>query len=355
MIDKYSLLPSYSAVDMQTHSIQSGNLDQRSKQASSIEESVIFNSSSFDSSVVKSTLYKAILRNAIWLLGILPWLFSVIDLGHTVFTQGRTTPANIARFLTAMFLFGGWLYLKPSNNKRNEQEVAFQGHKLQNDDTSSIHRPHHLNRVDARMMELQRHHLIGREYVLPFPYLCQIYHLLNLKHLETVHSFSLSNLKVLGVDKYQPTVTGGKLRFQTALDSPFNILRLWRQDTVEVDLTLHTPFTVELQVPVHDQKTINVIFNVVPLGEEEHKLCVDIYSNLPWSKPILRFLLEFATTLTLLEDLPYLRVLTQKQSKGNLVHSNQLMNRKQSQHSSMQLYYRYLSLYKSTLSFQTKE
>lgn len=324
---------------MPTHSIQSENLDP----------------SSFDSSVVKSSLYKAILRNAIWLLGILPWAFSVIDLGYTVFTQGRTTPANIARFVTAMLLFGGWLYLKPSGHKRNEQDVAFQGNKLQSDPISSIHRPHHLNRVDARMMELQRYHLIGREYVLPFPYLCQIYHLLNLKHLETVHSFSLSNLKVLGVDEYQPTVTGGKLRFQTALDSPFNILRLWRQDTVEVDLILHTPFTVELQVPVRDQKTINVIFNVVPLGEEEHKLCVDIYSNLPWPKPILRFLLEFATSLTLLEDLPYLRILTHKQSRGNLVHSNQLMNRKQSKNNSMQLYYRYLSLYKSTLSFPTNE
>jgi hypothetical protein len=323
---------------MPTNSIQSGNPD----------------SSSLNSSVVKCSLYQAILRNAVWLLGILPWVFSVVDLGYTVFTHGGTTPANIARFVTAMFLFGGWLYLKPSSNKRIDEDVAFQGHKLQSHNISSIHRPHHLNRVDARMMELQSYHLIGREYVLPFPYLCQIYHLLNLKHLETVHSFSLSNLKVLGVDEFQPTVTGGKLRFQTTLDSPFNILRLWRQDIVEVDLILHTPFTVELRVPVRDQKTINVIFNVVPLGEEEHKLCVDIYSNLPWPKPILRFLLEFATSLTLLEDLPYLRVLT-AHKQSNLVDSNQLMNRKQSKNDSMQLYYRYVSLYKSTLSFQTNE
>lgn len=317
---------------MPTNSMQPENLD----------------SSASDSSGVKCSLYQAILRNAIWVLGIVPGLFYVVDLGYTVFNQGGTTAANIARLLTTVFLFVGWLYLKPSNNKPTDQEVAFQGQK--NISSSSICRPHHLNRVDTRMMELQKYHLIGREYVLPFPYLCQIYHLLNLKHLETVHSFSLSNLKVLGVDKFQPTVTGGKLRFQTMLDSPFNILRLWRQDTVEVELTLHTPFTVELQVPVRDEKTINVIFNVVPLGEEEHKLCVDIYSNLPWPKPILRLLLEFATSLTLLEDLPYLRLL-KAHKQGSLIPSIQRYNPRKSKNDSMQLYYRYVSLYKSTLSF----
>lgn len=315
---------------MPTNSIQSGN------------------SPPFDSSVVKSSLYKTILSNAVWVLGILPWLFNVADLGETVFTEGRATPANIARFLITILLFGGWLYLKPRNNKHIDHDVAFQSHKVA---SSLIHRPHHLNRVNVRMMELQRYHLIGREYVLPFPYLCQIYHLLNLKHLETVHSFSLSNLKVVGVDKFQPTVTGGKLKFQTALDSPFNILRLWRQDTVEVELTLHTPFTVELQVPVRDNKTINVIFNVIPLGEQEHKLCVDIYSNLPWPKPMLRFLLEFATSLTLLEDLPYLRILTARKQE-RLAPSSQRGNRKQGKNDSMQLYYRYVSLYSSTLNGQ---
>jgi len=306
---------------MPIHLIQSGNPDYASS----------------DSSVVKCSLYKAILRNAIWLIGIVPWLYGLHDLGYAVFTEGKTTPANIAQFFTTIILFVGWLSLKPNNSARINQDVAFQGRSI----SPSIHQPDHLSRIDDRMIELQNYHLIGQEYVLPFPYLCQIYHLLNLKHLETIHSLSLSNLKVLGVDEFQPTATGGKLRFQTRLDSPFNILRLWRQDTVEVELTLHTPFTVELEVPVRDGKTINVIFNVLPMGEQEHRLYVDIYSDLPWPKPILRFLLELAINLTLLEDLPYLRRLTaRKHRRGN---PNSETN------DSMQLYYRYVHLYSSTL------
>jgi hypothetical protein len=261
-----------------------------------------------------------------------------------------TTPTSITQFFTVIVLFGGWLYLKPDSSVRSDQGVAFQSHNV----SSSLHRPHHLSRIDARMMELQEYHLIGREYVLPFPYLCQIYHLLNLKHLETIHSFSLSNLKVIGVEDFQPTVTGGKLRFQTMLDSPFNILRLWRQDTVEVELTLHTPFTVELEVPVRDQKTINVIFNVLPLGQEEHRLYVDIYSNLSWPKPMLRFLLELATSLTLLEDLPYLRVLTTRQQVSRMPFQRQA-KAAQDMNDSMQLYYRYVNLYRSTLEGDTNE
>ncbi len=287
---------------MLKNSIQSGNPDYTSS----------------DSSVVKCSLYKAIFRNAIWLLGILAWLFSVIYLGHIIFTQGMATPTNLIQFFTTLLLFGGWLYLKPNNNTRINQDVAFQGRNV----SPAIDYSDHLNQVDGRMIELQPYHLIGREYVLPFPYSSQIYHLLNLKHLETIHSFSLSNLKVLGVDDFQPTATAGKLRFQTALDSPFNVLRLLRQDTVEVELTLHTPFTVELEVPVHDRKTINVMFNVLPLGKQEHLLHIDIYSNLPWPKPILRFLLESATNLTLIEDIPYLRRLTVR-DQNNLVSSGQ--------------------------------
>jgi len=312
---------------MQTNSIQPGNS----------------NHPSSGQSTPKYLLYKVILKNAVWLLGILPWLFGAIDLGYNVLFEGMTTPTSITQFFTVIVLFGGWLYLKPDSSVRSDQGVAFQGQNV-----SPIHQPDHLSRLDARMMELQPYHLIGREYVLPFPYLCQIYHLLNLKHLETIHSFSLSNLKVLGVEDFQPTATGGTLRFQTTLDSPFNILRLWRQDTVEVELTLHTPFTVELQVPVRDEKTINVIFNVLPLGQAEHRLYVDIYSNLSWPKPMLRFLLELATSLTLLEDLPYLRVLTARE-QVNRIPSKQQANSNQEMNDSMQLYYRYVTLYRSTL------
>jgi len=317
---------------MQINSIQPGNS----------------NDASSGKSIPKYLLYKVILKNAVWLLGILPWLFGAIDLGYDLLAPGMTTPTSITQFFTVIVLFGGWLYLKPDSSVRSDQGVAFQGQNV----SPSLHQADHLSRLDARMMELQPYHLIGREYVLPFPYLCQIYHLLNLKHLETIHSFSLSNLKVLGVEDFQPTATGGTLRFQTMLDSPFNILRLWRQDTVEVELTLHTPFTVELQVPVRDEKTINVIFNVLPLGQAEHRLYVDIYSNLSWPKPMLRFLLELATSLTLLEDLPYLRLLTARE-QVNRIPSKRQANSAQEINDSMQLYYRYVRLYRSTLDEAT--
>jgi hypothetical protein len=103
--------------------------------------------------------------------------------------------------------------------------------------------------IESRMAELQPHHLISQRYFFPFPYLCQIYHLLNLKHLENVHGFSLNNLEILQVSHFHSSEVGGTIRFQTILRSPLNILRLWRQPVVEVDLILHDPYTVELCIP----------------------------------------------------------------------------------------------------------
>lgn len=98
--------------------------------------------------------------------------------------------------------------------------------------------------------------MISQEYILPFPYLCQIYHLLNLRHLETIHKFSLNNLKVVRINQIKSTPIGGTITFETYLDSPFNVLRIWRQPIAEVDLILHTPYTVELSVPVYKEKEL---------------------------------------------------------------------------------------------------
>jgi hypothetical protein len=290
----------------------------------------------------EQSLYRVIFRNSIWLLGILTWLFGVFDRGYAIFVGQMFTPANFFQLLTVVSLFGGWLYLKPESSTESNSEVAFRESRI----ASVWQQPHYLGTVQTRMSELQPDHLVGREYILPFPYLCQIYHLLNLKHLETVHSFSLNNLKVLGVQQFQPTAIGGKLRFQTALESPLNILRFWRQHTVEVELTLHTPFTVELQIPVRDNKFVIVIFNVLPVAQGEHKFFVDIYSNLPWPKALLRFVLEFATSLTLLEDLPYLRQLATLQQQ-NLLRSGNAQSSLQGPQQMMQLFNHYVQLYSS--------
>ena len=113
-----------------------------------------------------------------------------------------------------------------------------------------------------------------QEYFLPIPYFCQIYHLLNLKHLESVHSFSLSSLKVIDVSQLEATTIGGIIKFQTVIDSSSNMLSILRQPTIEVELTLHTPYTIELNIPVYNGKKIVVIFNILPLGNDEHKLFI---------------------------------------------------------------------------------
>ncbi len=197
--------------------------------------------------------------------------------------------------------------------------------------------------AQARLLELQEQHMISQEYILPFPYLCQIYHLLNLKHLETIHNFSLNNLKVINVSDFQPTVSGGIIRFQTILDSPVNPLRIWRSPIVEVDLTLHNPYTVELSIPVYGNKRIIVIFNAIPISDTEHRLCIDIYSNLGWPRPLLQILLHFASCLTLFEDLPYLQKLAER-NVDRLFSSSRASN-----HETMWLFKRFVDLYSSRI------
>ena len=72
---------------------------------------------------------------------------------------------------------------------------------------SSVTPPHadYLRRTEARMLQLKKYHKISQEYVLPIPYVCQIYHLLNLKHLEQVHGLSLNGLKVGNVSQIEVT------------------------------------------------------------------------------------------------------------------------------------------------------
>jgi hypothetical protein len=197
--------------------------------------------------------------------------------------------------------------------------------------------------TEARMSQLKQYHTICQEYILPVPYLCQIYHLLNLKHLEVVHGFSLKGLKIGDIGRFEATETGGSIKFQTMLVSSFNLLRIWRQPVVEVELTLHNPYTIELNVGIYKNKKITVIFNVSPLGEREHKLGIDIYSNVGIAKPVLQLLLHCASCLTLFEDLPYLNKLAQK-SPHRL-----LKSARRSQCQTMQLYNRFVDLYGANL------
>jgi hypothetical protein len=197
----------------------------------------------------------------------------------------------------------------------------------------------HLRQTEVRMLQLDRYHLISQEYVLPIPYLCQIYHLLNLKHLESVHNFSLTGLKVGNIGQIQKTATGGSLAFETTLNNSLNILKLWRHPVVKAELTLHTPYTIELNIPAYHGRNITIIFNILPLGNNVHKLFIDIYSAILFPKPILKMLLHGAACLTLFEDLPYLHKLAEK-NLDRRIRSNKISN-----HQTMQLFKQFVDLY----------
>ncbi|MGH1395787.1 MAG: hypothetical protein ACRAVC_17435 [Trichormus sp.] len=230
----------------------------------------------------------------VWFFGIPSWIFGITDRSMAAFADGYVSPTELVQLLITSFFFITWLYLKPAD--RFDQNIDINENK---------------GYLCLSQGQIKKRHMISQEYILPFPYLCQIYHLLNLKHLETVHNFSLNNLKVLNISDFQPTNIGGIIKFETLLDSPINALKIWRQPVVEVDLILHNPHTIELSIPVYNNKRIIVIFYAFPLTEKEHRLFIEIYSDLKWPKPILQILLHFASCLTLFEDLPYLRKLAE--------------------------------------------
>ncbi len=279
--------------------------------------------------VVDIALFIDQIKSNIWLFGIPSLLFGITDRSVAAFADGYLSPIEIFQLFTASFFFLSWLYLKPEESFNSNDFDARQYQE-------------YLDRTQANKLQLKKLHMISQEYILPFPYICQIYHLLNLKHLETVHKFSLNNLKILSISKFQTTNVGGKITFQTILDSPANPLRIWRQPTVEVDLILHTPYTVELSIPVYNKKRIIVIFHAFPLNDSEHQLFIDIYSDLEWPKPLLQIILHFASCLTLFEDLPYLRALAEKNIE-------RLFNlSKTSNHESALLFKRFVELYGSS-------
>lgn len=269
------------------------------------------------------------LRSGIWLFGIPSWLFGIGDRSFAAFADGYISVIEVIQLFTASLFFASWLFLRPENSSENQDELALQRSFCNNLGLKS---------------DLRQRYMISQEYILPFPYICQIYHLLNLKHLESIHHFSLNNLKVVNISDFQVTENGGVIKFQTMLDSPFNPLRIWRQPTVEVDLILHNPYTVELSIPVYNQRRITVMFHAVPLNENEHYFFIDIYSDLEWFKPFLQLLLHFASCLTLFEDLPYLRSLAEK-NRDSLLKSGRVSSCK-----SMSLYRRFLELYGTSLN-----
>lgn len=285
------------------------------------------------------------IRNGIWFIGIPSFLFGAIDRSLAIFSDDYISLVKLFQLLLINFLMVSWIWLKPEEVQTANDLTEYKSYQA---GTNTLWDKTHLDVAHSRMREMENYHMIHQEYLLPFSYLCQIYHLLNLKHLESVHHFSLSNLKVLGVSSFIPTSMGGNVKFMTMLKSPFSILKMWRQPVVEVDLTLHTPYTVELNIPIYAGKRMVVIFNSLPVSRNMHELIIDIYTDLDWPKPILKVILHTAALLTLCEDLPYLKKLSGKTSHF-------LLSQKGGSGSkTMWLYQRFVELYASRL-LQTGE
>jgi hypothetical protein len=291
----------------------------------------------------KSPLFITKIPAILWHFGTTLWILGIIDQSFAFLADGALSMAEFVKLFLMFSLCIAWSHLKSENLKSKnliaENISTLKYYKI---DSATPQYEAYRRKTEARMLQIERYHLITQEYILPIPYLCQIYHLLNLKHLESVHSFSLNHLKVTDISQFEPTTSGGIIKFKTILNSSFNLLKVFRQAVVEVELTLHTPYTIELSIPVYGGKKVAIIFNVLPLSHREHKLFIDIYSNLIFPRPILQTLCHFASSLTLLEDLPYLHRLARSniRSLSKIGKSNRQM---------MQLFNRFIELYGSSL------
>jgi len=209
---------------------------------------------------IKTSLPTIKFRNRIWSFGILSWLFSIINQSVEIWANGGLSAIELIHLFTTSLLLTGWILLRPQTSLESESLLAEDISTLKFYTLNSLNPPHeaYLHKTGIRMLQLEKYHLISQEYLLSIPYLCQIYHLLNLKHLESTHSFSLNGLKIVDVSQFETTEIGGVIKFQTVLDSPLNLLRIWRQPIVEVELILHTPYTVELSIPIYGNKNIRL-------------------------------------------------------------------------------------------------
>jgi hypothetical protein len=292
--------------------------------------------------ISKSALLSTKIQVGLWRFGSLSLIVGMVERSVAFFADGALSMAELVQLLIIFGLCIAWRHLKPQNLDKQAIAENISTLKSYKTDSGAPQHEAYRHKTEARMLQIEKYHLITQEYILSIPYLCQIYHLLNLRHLESVHGFSLNHLKVTNVSQFRETASGGIIEFQTVLNSSLNLLKVLRRPIVEVKLTLHTPYTIELSIPAYRGKRIAIIFNILPLSSREHKLFIDIYSDLILPRPVLQTLFHFASSLTLLEDLPYLR----KLARSNIQTSSRIGK---SNHKMMQLFNRFIELYGSSL------
>lgn len=288
----------------------------------------------------EDTLKRDLFKCSLWLLGIPAIIYGAVDRGIAAFSKPSVETTDMAYCLIILVILFGWLFIDLSSDRIHADIHENIREKSTHDESATVHVEMAKKLMPSETFIPRSPCIAQQSYRLPFPSICQIYHLLNLKHLEEIHRFSLGNIKVTEVNQFRKTQMGGRIRFRTMLDSPFNILRLWRQSSVDVDLTIHTPHQIELSIPLYHQKVVRVLFSVIPLSANEHQLVIQMFSNLQWPREFLRVVFLFVSSLTLLEDLPYLSQLATRHAG-----SSKGISGTRTSCQTMQLFRRYVDLY----------
>jgi hypothetical protein len=65
------------------------------------------------------------IRNTIWYLGNIAWIFGIIDRSIAIFAEGGLSFITITELLVALFLFVCWLFLKPHRKTTSQKPQNF--------------------------------------------------------------------------------------------------------------------------------------------------------------------------------------------------------------------------------------
>lgn len=121
----------------------------------------------------KASLIVTKLRGGIWNFGIFSWTFAISDWSFVFFADSNLSTSNLAQLFLISLLFIAWIYLKPENLE-TESLIAENISTLKYYKLSSSTPQHkaYRRKTEARMLQLEKYHLITQEYFLAIPYLC---------------------------------------------------------------------------------------------------------------------------------------------------------------------------------------
>jgi hypothetical protein len=61
------------------------------------------------------TEFSFLLKHGLWFLGVIAWIFGILDRSIASFSDGSLSATEVPQLLTIIILFGAWLFLKPKS------------------------------------------------------------------------------------------------------------------------------------------------------------------------------------------------------------------------------------------------